>query len=200
MVSPENRKAVEQAGAGFLGFIFYPKSKRYIGNLEEISKQLLFDTQLPKVGVIVNEEFKTVIDLASKHGLNYIQLHGSESPEFCQKVKEAGFKVIKVFGVGEDFNFKKAEPYTGIADFFLFDTKAITHGGTGRKFNWALLENYKCSTPFFLSGGIRPEDANQIKSISHPKLYGIDLNSGFEEKPGLKNTALLKQFINEIKV
>jgi len=134
-----------------------------------------------------------------KHQLNHIQLHGSESPEYCQKVKDAGFRVIKVFGIGDDFNFERTKPYTGIADYFLFDTKAVSYGGTGRKFNWALLEKYKGSTPFFLSGGIKPEDAEQINKINHPLLYGIDLNSGFEEKPGLKNTELLRQFINEIK-
>jgi phosphoribosylanthranilate isomerase len=107
-------------------------------------------------------------------------------------------KIIKAFSVNEDFQFHKTKPFEGVADYFLFDTKTNLPGGSGEKFNWEILNRYNGDTPFLLSGGISPEDAEEIKKIDHPQLAGIDLNSGFEDEPGLKNIEKLNVFIEEI--
>ena len=114
-------------------------------------------------------------------------------------MKNQGLKIIKAFRVDESFQFHKTKPFETIADYFLFDTKSNLPGGSGKKFDWKILEKYKGKTPFFLSGGIQPEDAEEIKKIDHPQLAGVDLNSGFEDEPGLKNIEKLKNFITELK-
>ena len=195
---PENREAVSNLEIDFLGFIFYPPSKRYVGGLPEKSLQDLFSTRKQKVGIFVNETQGLIMELQKRLGLDFIQLHGDETPGSCFKLKETGIRVIKAFRIDDKFNPDCTTPYHGAADFFLFDTKANLQGGTGKKFNWQKLQKYSGDTPFFLSGGIKPGDAWAIRDIEHPFLYGIDLNSGFEDEPGLKNIGLLKQFIQEI--
>lgn len=192
----ENREAVEKLDVDFLGYIFYPQSKRFIGEMPETG---LFNSEKPKVAIFVNENAFEILALAKNLGFEYVQLHGKENPKTCQLLKSQGLKIIKVFSVDEIFNFKKTGPFEKVADYFLFDTKTKQHGGSGKKFDWQILEKYKGHTPFFLSGGIGPDDAENIKSINHPKLAGVDLNSGFEDGPGIKNIEKLKAFIEEIK-
>jgi phosphoribosylanthranilate isomerase len=198
LTSPGNRAEAEAAGAGLLGFIFYPKSQRYVGNLPEKELAELLDSGKPKVGVFVNETAGKIIHLCKTYRLYFAQLHGDETPGFCQKLKDGGVKIIKVFRVGESVNFEACKDYEGIADYFLFDTKAREYGGTGKKFDWKILEKYEGETPFFLSGGIKPGDAASIGQIAHPRFFGVDLNSGFEERPGIKNNELLKIFIRQL--
>ena len=192
----ENRKQVEKLGVDFLGYIFYGHSKRFIGDTPELE---LFNSKAKKVGVFVDENVFEILGLAKNLGLDFIQLHGKENPKTCQILKSQGLKIIKVFNVNEKFNFSETEPFEKVADYFLFDTKTEIPGGSGKKFDWQILEKYTGHTPFFLSGGITLEDAKSIKEIIHPKLTGVDLNSGFEDEPGLKNIEKLKQFITEIK-
>lgn len=192
----QNREAVEKLGIDFLGYIFYADSKRYIGENPEAG---LFAAQKPKVGVFVNENAFEILGLAKNLGFEYVQLHGTENPKTCQLLKTQGLKVIKAFCVDENFKFSDTKPFEKVADFFLFDTKTNLPGGSGEKFNWKILNNYKGHTPFFLSGGITLDDAKNIKEIEHTKLTGVDLNSGFEDKPGVKNIEKLKQFIAELK-
>lgn len=192
----ENREQVEKLPVDLLGYIFYTPSKRFIGEQPDSG---LFDSSLPKVGVFVDENAFEILGLAKNFGFEYIQLHGKENPLTCQILKKQGLKVIKAFPVDETFDFKKTAPYEKVADYFLFDTKTKLHGGSGQKFDWGILNRYTGHKPFFLSGGIGPDDANEIKKIDHPKLTGIDLNSGFETEPGLKNIEKLKKFISEIK-
>jgi phosphoribosylanthranilate isomerase len=192
----ENRQQVEELGVAFLGYIFYAQSKRFIGENPESN---LFNSTKPKVGVFVNENVFEILGLAKNLGFEYVQLHGKENPKTCQILKSQGLKVIKAFNVNEKFKFSETTPFEKVADFFLFDTKTKLPGGSGEKFNWKILEKYKGHTPFFLSGGITLEDAKSIKEIEHPKLTGVDLNSGFEDEPGLKNIEKLKQFIMELK-
>ncbi len=196
MKYPGNIKDVASLGVDILGFIFYPLSKRYIGNLKDVP---FFNTSIHKAGVFVDEGFDEIKRKASAFELTHIQLHGNESPEFCQKMKEQGLQVFKVFRVNQSFDFNLLIDYESCVDYFLFDTKAELPGGTGKKFDWAILKKYQLATPFFLSGGIKPEDADAIKQINHPALHGIDLNSGFEEMPGLKNIGKLKDFMMELK-
>lgn len=192
----ENRKQVEKLGVDFLGYIFYEPSKRFIGDNPELE---LFNSKTKKVGVFVDENVFEILGLAKNLGLEYIQLHGKENPKTCRILKNQGLIIIKVFSVNEKFNFSKTKQFEKVSDYFLFDTKAEVPGGSGEKFNWQILEKYKGHTPFFLSGGISLEDAKSIKDINHPKLTGVDLNSGFEDEPGLKNIENLKQFIDVLK-
>ncbi len=192
----QNREAVEALDVDVLGYIFYAPSKRFVGDSPESG---LFQSGKPKVGVFVNENAFEILGLAKNFDFEYVQLHGKENPKTCGMLKKQGLKILKAFPMNEAFDFSSTEAYEGVVDYFLFDTKTKEHGGSGKKFDWRILEKYKGETPFFLSGGIGPDDAESIKQISHPKMAGVDLNSGFEDEPGLKNIEKLKQFINELK-
>jgi phosphoribosylanthranilate isomerase len=191
-----NREAVEKLPVDWLGFIFYPPSKRFVGETPEPG---LFNSEKPKVGVFVDENAFEILALAKNLGFEWVQLHGKENPKTCQLLKRQGLKIIKAFSVHENFNFETTTQYEKVANYFLFDTKTENHGGSGQKFNWSILDNYGGHIPFFLSGGIGPDDVNSILEINHPKLTGVDINSGFEDEPGLKNIEKLKHFITEIK-
>ena len=129
-----------------------------------------------------------------------MQLHGADNRKLCRKIRqEAKTMVIKVFPIMDASNFRVTGDYEAVADYFLFDTKTDLYGGSGQKFNWNILQEYKGNKPFLLSGGIGADDVKAIRAIEHPLLAGVDLNSKFELKPGLKNVALLKQFIDELK-
>jgi phosphoribosylanthranilate isomerase len=191
-----NREAVEKLPVDWLGFIFYAPSKRFVGTDPE---RFLFDAEKPKVGVFVDENAFEILALAKNLGFEWVQLHGRENPKTCQLLKRQGLKIIKAFSVDENFDFETTLPYEKVANYFLFDTKTENHGGSGKKFNWAVLDKYDGHIPFFLSGGIGPSDAEEILKINHPKLTGVDVNSGFEDEPGIKNMDKLKKFIEEIK-
>jgi len=193
----QNRQEVEKLNVDFLGFIFYARSKRYVGETPEPG---LFNTEKPKVGVFVDENAFEILALAKNLGFKWVQLHGKENPKTCQLLKRQGLKIIKTFSVNENFDFEITLPYEKVANYFLFDTKTEKHGGSGQKFNWAILDKYDGHIPFFLSGGISPGDVNNILEINHPKLTGVDVNSGFEDEPGLKNMEKLEDFITKIKV
>ena len=175
----------------FIGFIFYEKSSRYV-------KTTYGNGYSKKVGVFVNESVSNILEIVKTETLDYVQLHGSESVEFCREIQKT-IPVIKAFGIDETFQFSTLKNYTTVVSHFLFDTKTINHGGSGSQFNWQLLENYNLETPFFLSGGINPTSIQELKKFSHPKLVGLDINSGFENSPADKNIEQIKQFIDEIK-
>lgn len=181
----------------YAGFICYGKSPRYIGDLSPENLKAI-PNNIIKTGVFVNEDAEVINDLIEKMGFDAIQLHGSETPEFCLQYKRK-VKVLKAFGVDEAFDFEQLKPYVGKVDFFLFDTKTPVHGGSGKTFNWEILKNYTLDIPFFLSGGISPDNLDETKKIIHPQLYGVDLNSKFETAPGIKNIEKLRQAFNTIK-
>jgi phosphoribosylanthranilate isomerase len=191
-----NRQEIDILQVDLLGFIFYNASKRFVGKVTEPG---LFNTSKEKVGVFVDESIFEMMGLSKNLELKYIQLHGKENPETCSILKKQGLKVIKAFNLYDGFNFSNLNPYEKNVSYFLFDTRSELPGGSGKKFNWQILDYYNGNTPFFLSGGIGPEDAAAIMQIEHPKLYGIDLNSGFEDEPGEKNVEKLKKFISLIK-
>lgn len=199
MRSAANRQALEELPVDLLGFIFYPPSPRSVTTLPAAEAKKLLDTAKARVGVFVNENPFKILKQAQVLRLTHVQLHGEETPETCRLIRQNRVQVIKVFRVDENFDFSLTEKYAGAADFFLFDTKAEQPGGTGRQFNWQILENYRLAVPFFLSGGITPADAENIRQVAHPALYGVDLNSGFEEEPGVKNFEKLKSFIDQLK-
>ena len=188
---PENIKAVAALLPDYVGFIFYGLTPRFVG---DISADLI--TSLPsaliKTAVLVNETAENISTLINEFKFDAIQLHGSESPEFCGEFK-GKVKVLKAFGVNDTFDFDQLDAYQDKVDFFLFDTKTTIHGGSGKTFDWSILEKYKLNVPFFLSGGISLDNLDEIKNIKHPMFYGVDLNSRFETEPGIKNIEKLEQ-------
>src|SRR5690606_1618333 len=197
---------IEQIGTmapDYIGFIFYEKSPRYFkGPLPELPESI------KKIGVFVNASTTEVIEKVRLFGLNGIQLHGMESSEYCEDLKyglQDAFQngslshipfIIKVFSVKDSFDFTVLKDYEPLVDYFLFDTKGVYAGGNGYTFDWVLLKGYPSMKPFFLSGGIGMQQLEAIKAID-PNLpvHAIDVNSQFEQEPGLKDSALLKEFI-----
>jgi phosphoribosylanthranilate isomerase len=198
MRAPENIQALLELQPDFLGFIFYPRSARYVG--EELDVNLLqrFPEKTRKVGVFVNEDQEAILAAVDKYGLEAVQLHGEESPDLCRQLKEQGLLVFKAFSVDDDFDFEKLRSYEGTCDFYLFDTKGQQYGGNGTTFNWDVLQRYPFPTPFFLSGGIDLEHAEQISTLSLPALKGIDINSRFETGPALKDVDKVAAFFTRL--
>jgi len=196
---PNNIQQVAEQSPDFMGFIFYDKSPRFVDDkkLAEILKDSY--PEIIKTGVFVNEDPVKINEIVSTYGLGAVQLHGSETPELCASFKKTGLKVIKAFGIREASDFDQTERYEGCCDYFLFDTKTKKHGGSGESFNWDLLKFYSGNTTFLLSGGIGIADIDEIKKISHPRFAGIDVNSGFEIEPGLKDIELIKKLTFKLK-
>ena len=170
-------------GIEMIGLNFYPKSKRYVDqSLVGISSS----TKVKKVGVFVNPELAFLLDKVAEHNLALVQLHGDESAEFCEVVAN-NVPIIKAFGVDKGFSFAGTQAYLDTAEYFLFDTRTVGYGGSGKKFNWHKLAEYQFDKPFLLSGGIQLEDIPEITSLPFPALKGIDINSGFEISPGNKD-------------
>lgn len=191
-----NIRKVASVHPDFMGFIFYDKSPRYVGENFSVPEDL--DNSIQRVGVFVNEEVETMIALVSKHHLNFVQLHGDESPAYCKELKGKGIGVIKVFSVDDAFDFTTTAQYISVVDYFLFDTKGKARGGNGVAFNWSLLENYKGTIPFFLSGGIDPENVKEVFDLNHGQLFAIDVNSGIESVPGVKDISKLNLLVKRI--
>ena len=181
----------------YMGFIFYGKSKRDVADGLDVELLNAFPSSTKKVGVFVNAALDFVKEKVAKFGLDLVQLHGDEAPEYCADLKTSEVKVMKVFSVGKSFDFGELEPYKPYVDFFLFDTKGKERGGNGELFNWGLLNEYDGAIPYFLSGGI---DLENIESLSDLKVqpYAIDVNSKFEIEPGLKDVERLKELRNLI--
>ena len=193
MRDAENIREVEALRPDWMGFIFWPKSSRYVSKFPED-----MPVCCKRVGVFVDEDINRVKHTAEDYALDIIQLHGSESSEYARQLRE--WEVIKAFNIATADDFEATKPYEDIVDYFLFDTKGKSVGGNGEKFDWGVLADYVGKTPFLLSGGIGPDDAERIKSFHHPKCIGIDLNSRFELAPALKDISKLKEFIKKIRL
>ena len=193
MKFPENILKVGALLPDFMGFVFWEKSSRYFdGEIPRLPKYI------KKVGVFVDESIENIQSKIEKYNLDCIQLHGTESVEFCQKLKELPIEIIKVFSIKDNFNFEILNVFESVCDYFLFDTKGELPGGNGTTFDWNLLKKYPSNKPFFLSGGIGIEEIKLLKIMNLP-VYGIDVNSKFETEPGLKNIELLKSFQYKLK-
>lgn len=197
MREPENIEKVAQLGVDMMGFIFYPKSPRFASQSVD---RTAADKNVCRVGVFVNESVELISDKIQLFDLNAVQLHGNESRELCEQLHDQNglLKVIKAISVSTAGDIQKYKEYVGAVDYFLFDTKCKTVGGSGQQFDWQVLENYDGDVPFILSGGIGPEDVERIRNFHHPKCIGIDLNSKFEMEPGLKDVEMLKTFLENI--
>lgn len=193
---PENIAAVAALSPDYMGFICYNKSPRFIGELDEDVLNTLPDHIL-KTGVFVNATVERISKAMNQYGFDAIQLHGTETPATCALFRPKVL-VIKAFGVDEDFDFGRLIDYRNKVDFFLFDTKTPAHGGSGKTFDWTMLNRYAGDIPFFLSGGLSLENLEEVKLIDHPMLHGVDLNSKFEVSPGLKDINMLTKAFNAI--
>ena len=204
MTSSEQVLQLDEMGVEFAGFIFYPKSPRYVYKFmprREIKK--IKGKGINKVGVFVNATVEEVLQTVDDCGLYIVQLHGDETPRYCEKIANY-VTVVKAFRLRENDNILwKVKDYRDIADMFLFDTEGAGYGGTGRKFDWNVLKDLNIGKPFFLSGGIEPGDIDKLKEfVKDPvakDLFSIDVNSKFETSPGVKDMDKLREFIASVK-
>jgi phosphoribosylanthranilate isomerase len=183
----------------FMGLIFYPKSKRFVDDTQNESIIQAIPDTIQKVGVFVNSTPEEIIEKADRYKLNYVQLHGDENPDFCIKLKNQHIKNIKVFRITDNISEDKLEAFSACSDFFLFDTQTSNYGGSGRKFNWEMLDSIPIDKPFFLSGGIGPNDAEKISKLNLTNMYAVDINSQFELEPGRKDIEKVKLFMEKIR-
>ena len=192
-----NIRAVADLQPDLMGFIFYEKSPRYAGNINpEVLAEI--PSSIKKTAVFVSEPIEVMRSTANTYDIDTLQLHGDETPLQCLQLQGEDFTVIKAFPIAEAKDFSATEDYEGCCHYFLFDTKTSQYGGSGKHFDWSLLEHYKGETPFLLSGGIGLEDIEMLQKINHPLLLGFDVNSRFEIEAGMKNIEKLREFKNKI--
>ena len=193
---------LEALNIDYAGLIFYKDSPRYIG--EKITGKQIKDADfdIKKVGVFVDPGYSELLVAIDEYGLDIVQLHGNETPELCEELS-AEVEVIKAFRIPDksiDIDEMVAD-YDAVCDYYLFDTAGLkeSFGGTGQQFDWGVLKKAKIEKPFFLSGGIGPDDAAKVKAFSHPDFFAIDVNSKFELSPGLKDLASILKFLQAFK-
>jgi phosphoribosylanthranilate isomerase len=185
----------------FAGLIFVKDSPRYMGDKLKGADLKKADFDLKTVGVFHNPELIDVLDAIDEYGLDVVQLHGEESAEMCDDLSTE-VEVIKAFSIGKDTKDidKLVADYDAVCDYYLFDTaKAGVKGGTGESFDWSILKKAKIEKPFFLSGGISPDDAAKVSAFSHPDYFGVDVNSLFETEPGVKDMGAILKFKQGLK-
>lgn len=204
MRETDNINALQELDIDFMGIIRYPKSKRFV---DQVQKSEIEQLTMNKgtVGVYVNSSLKEILQDIIPLQLDVVQLHGDEDSAFAKALLQLDIKVFKAFQIKEDFDFTSLKEWELLAEefagklFFLFDTATKNYGGSGKKFNWQILDSYKGNVPFLLSGGISSGDVTNIKNIKHDMFLGVDLNSKFEDKPGLKNIEMIKSFIEKLR-
>jgi len=198
MRDSENIRQLIELQPNYIGFIFSDQSPRFVG--EDLDQELLLSIprQIRKVGIFVNSNFDFILKTVRKYGLDWVQLHGQETPEFCRQLRSKGIGIIKAFAMGADFNFRQLNNFKPHCDFFLFDTKGAAPGGNGQTFDWQLLGQYDNDKPFFLSGGFEIKHLDLLPKLSHLNLHAIDINSRFEISPGMKDIAKIKELIDRL--
>ena len=183
----------------YLGFIFYEHSSRFVENKLDAGFVKSLPESIHKTGVFVDAPEEYILDRASQYGITTLQMHGKESPDFCRRFIDKGYEIIKVFNIYKSFDISTMNAYGNSCDFFLFDRAGKYKGGNGVKFNWDILQQYTLNKPYFLSGGVAPDDGAYVKAIKDRRIYGVDINSRFETSKGIKNTAHVKQFYRTLK-
>lgn len=189
-----NIRALDKLKPDMTGFIFHSSSPRFADSVPEY-----MPSSSLRVGVFVNSDTDYILYKVSEFGLNLVQLHGNESPEQCRAIRSKGIDIIKTFSLKAADADTLTAPYDGLCRYYLFDTPCAAYGGSGKTFDWTLTQSYHGNTPFLLSGGIRPESLEQILSFCHPSFAGIDINSGFETAPGVKDTEAIAGFIKQLR-
>lgn len=199
MTDPGNIQQIAALMPDFMGFIFYSHSKRYVGNSPPESLCNDIPPGIIKTGVFVNTQPSEIIDTMKRYKLDMAQLHGNEPVSECERLKNNNVALSKAFGIDNKFDFSVLRDYSDLCDYFLFDTGTTAHGGSGKKFDWRKIYEYKNEKQFFLSGGIGPEDISIIKNMRLEYLFAVDINSRFEISPGLKDIDEVKEFIEELR-
>ena len=215
-----NIAELQKLDIDLMGFIFWPKSTRYVQQIpsraglipdlpsldgERIKKSETHDKRILTVGVFVDDMPQNIVTRVYNYHLDYVQLHGSESAVMIDNLRRTlipdiapNIKIIKALSIKDKSDLEKWHEYDGHVDMFLFDTKCKCAGGSGEQFDWSVLEAYDGNIPFLLAGGIGPDDAERIKNFHHPMCLGIDLNSRFETEPGMKDIQKLKLFMAQL--
>lgn len=203
MTLPEQVNALEDLGVELAGFIFYPKSPRFVRNKISPEKMKKTGGRIGKVGVFVNEDYENLLRTVEEYRLDMVQLHGDESERFCEKVANY-VTVVKAFRLGENDPIEwMVKSFDECCDMYMFDTFGAGYGGTGKKFDWNLLLDKHIDKIFFLSGGIESGDEEKLKAFARQpagkKLFAVDINSRFEVSAGVKNMEKIKTFINQLR-
>lgn len=202
MTLAEQMEQLGGMGVTFAGFIFYPKSPRYVFK-HMTTTQIRKENNINKVGVFVNAGIEEVLHMVDECRLHMVQLHGDETPKYCEKIADY-VSVVKAFRMSENDNVEwMIRPYMDVCDMFMFDTMGAGYGGTGKKFNWGQLKDATIGKPFFLSGGIEPGDEENLREFAREPigkaLFAIDINSRFEITPGVKDMNKVKEFVTKMK-
>ena len=219
MRDAENIRQVAALGIDWMGFIFFPKSPRYVSQLSSNAgiipdySSLIGKTdndvsasKVKRVGVFVDDMPQNIVTRVYNYKLDIVQLHGSENTVMIDNLRRTldpdihpNIKIMKALNIKTADDVAKYKDYEGHVDYFLFDTKTQLKGGSGEQFDWSVLDAYDGKTPFLLSGGIGPDDTERIREFSHPQCIGIDLNSKFETSPAFKDVEKLRKFIEQVR-
>jgi phosphoribosylanthranilate isomerase len=187
MMAADNVAEIAALGVSRIGFIFHPSSPRYVGGMPSIPKEKSGSAK--RIGVFVNASIERVLEVAAAWSLDGVQLHGEESPSYCESLR-AGFKgeIIKAIAVSGESVEPLVAPYESFVDYILFDTACSTRGGSGNIFSWELLKNYRLRTPFIVAGGLDGDAVLRLQPFfAIDQLAGIDLNSRVEQSIGRKD-------------
>ena len=203
MTLPDQVNALDEMGVDLAGFIFYPKSPRYMREKLSPEKIKRIGGRIAKVGVFVNEPYEAMMRTVDEYRLDMVQLHGDETPFFCEKVANY-VTVIKAFRLADNDPIDWiTRPFNDSTDMFMFDTMGSGYGGTGKKFDWNVLNDATMQKLFFMSGGIEPGDEEKLKAFESGetgnKLFAIDINSRFEVSPGVKDIEKVRGFVTAMK-
>ena len=196
-------EALDEMGVDLAGFIFYPKSPRYMADKVPADYLRKFKGKIAKVGVFVNMPYEELMRTVEDYRLDMVQLHGDEIPRYCERVANY-ITVIKAFRLSDNDPIEwMAKPYEEACDMYMFDTLGAGYGGTGKKFDWNVLKNSTIDKLFFLSGGIEPGDEDKLAEFTNlplaKKMFAVDINSKFETSPGVKNLEKVKEFVDRVK-
>jgi len=199
ITSTADLQELSKAGVEYAGLIFDERSPRFAGNKIKASSARISKGRVKTVGVFVNAQAARIAGLVEEYGLNLVQLHGEEDPDFCQSIRKLA-PVIRAIRVGAETGLDEAAaPFLDCCDFLLFDTRGPKQGGNGILFDWKLLETYRGRIPFFLSGGIGLSEISKVKALHHPALFAVDVNSRFESAPGIKKMDLVREFARDLR-
>lgn len=199
MRDESNIRELVKVHPDYIGFIFYSKSERFVGENFNLKVLDYLPESIYKVGVFVKASKDYILEKLNTFRLDLIQFHGGESPEFCRDLHDKGIPIIKVFSVNEEFDFNVINPFKAYCKYFMFDTECSTYGGSSMKYNWNIFNRYDNEKPFFLSGGIGLEDSDSIKELKNLNIHAVDINSRFEKEPGLKDISKIRKFIKNLK-
>lgn len=210
----ENIRQVAELGVDWIGMIFWAKSPRNVTMIPTHAGIIpdradvqcsTSNVQWKRVGVFVDEMAQNVVTRVVNFKLDMVQLHGHETPTLIRNLRRTldpdikpGIQFIKAISVSGRDDIATYRDYEDCVDYFLFDTQCKSVGGSGKQFDWSVLDAYDGDKPFLLSGGIGPDDAERVKAFRHPKCIGIDLNSRFETEPGMKDIAALRSFLSQL--